>query len=137
MNKKDNSFYKKKSSLARAFYNEKYTSFKLNDKTINDVSGITIEKLFAPIKLIEESSEDLYNKTLEAVNKIHIFTRNGGTSSQVSAARSALCILLADKIEGLRSVFKPCKLLTRDLRKSERTKPGIKGSRVRPPFNKR
>ncbi|MCH8518955.1 30S ribosomal protein S9 [Candidatus Gracilibacteria bacterium] len=60
-----------------------------------------------------------------------------GESSQASAMSLALARALASQDEGHRKVLKASGLLTRDARKVERKKPGLKKARKSPSWSKR
>lgn len=61
----------------------------------------------------------------------------GGRSSQVEAVRHGIAQALAETDNDLRGVLKKNGFLTRDDRKKERKKPGLKGARRRPQWAKR
>lgn len=61
----------------------------------------------------------------------------GGTHSQVGAVKHALAIAISKSSEGTRTVLKKNGLLTRDDRKKERKKPGLKRARRSPQWAKR
>ena len=68
---------------------------------------------------------------------ISIVVKGGGVQAQVEAIRHGLARALLSLDEGLREVFKVQGWLTRDSRKKERKKPGLKKARKRPQWSKR
>lgn len=66
-----------------------------------------------------------------------VHVSGGGRTSQVEAVRHALAQTLAETDSDLRGVLKKNGFLTRDDRKKERKKPGLKGARRRPQWAKR
>lgn len=77
---------------------------------------------------------------LTGLGKEFYFTAHvsgGGTHSQVGAVKHALAIAISKSSEGTRAVLKKNGLLTRDDRKKERKKPGLKRARRSPQWAKR
>lgn len=69
--------------------------------------------------------------------KVSVLVRGGGTNSQVEAVRLGISRALIKFDETLRPVLKANGFLTRDSRKVERKKPGLKKARRAPQFSKR
>ena len=113
----------------------------------------------ANIRLFSGSGESLVNKKplakyfgyeyhmqelekpfdLTGLGKDFYFTAHvsgGGTHSQVGAVKHALSIAISKASEGTRAVLKKNGLLTRDDRKKERKKPGLKRARRSPQWAK-
>jgi small subunit ribosomal protein S9 len=63
--------------------------------------------------------------------------RGGGVSAQVQAVCHGVSVALQKYEPGLRSVLKPLGLLTRDARRVERKKPGLRKARRKTQFSKR
>ena len=63
--------------------------------------------------------------------------QGGGVSAQVQAVCHGVSVALQKYEPGLRSVLKPLGLLTRDARRVERKKPGLRKARRKTQFSKR
>lgn len=76
---------------------------------------------------------------VDLLNKFDVFAtvRGGGVSSQAGAIRHGITRALTKVDGGLRSKLKEAGYITRDPRKKERKKPGLKGARARYQFSKR
>jgi len=85
------------------------------------------ETVFAPLKLCK-----LDDKTYFSVE-----VQGSGESSQASAIAHGLARALAEKDVANRPVLKAAGMLTRDARKVERKKPGLKKARKSPSWSKR
>lgn len=66
-----------------------------------------------------------------------IRVKGGGIEGQVIATRLGIARALVEQDESLRYEFKQNAFLTRDSRKKERKKYGLRGARKRPQFSKR
>lgn len=134
--KKDVYFYavgRRKASVARVrLFSQK--SLKENEVVIN---GKTVQEyvtvpefrqvLFAPFELTGQ------NKGFRAT----VVVRGGGVRGQVEAIRLGVARALTLFDANFRPVLKAAKLLTRDARKVERKKPGLKKARRAPQWAKR
>jgi len=69
--------------------------------------------------------------------KVSVLVKGGGVSSQVEAVRLGIARALIKFDETLRAVLKANGFLTRDSRKVERKKPGLKKARKSPQWAKR
>ncbi|EKE21369.1 MAG: hypothetical protein ACD_7C00266G0005 [uncultured bacterium] len=69
--------------------------------------------------------------------KVSVIVRGGGVSSQVEAVRLGIARALIKFDETLRPILKANGFLTRDSRKVERKKPGLKKARRAPQWAKR
>ncbi len=85
------------------------------------------ETIFAPLKLCK-----LDDKTYFTVE-----VQGSGESSQASAIAHGLAKALSEKDVANRPVLKAAGMLTRDARKVERKKPGLKKARKSPSWSKR
>ncbi len=68
---------------------------------------------------------------------ILIRVKGGGKEGQVTASRLGIARALLQENESLHHDFKAMHFLTRDSRKKERKKYGLRGARKRPQFSKR
>lgn len=84
------------------------------------------ETVFAPLKLCK-------------VDNMHfvVDVQGSGESAQAGAIAHGLARALSEKDAGNRTVLKAAGLLTRDARKVERKKPGLKKARKSPSWSKR
>lgn len=96
-------------------------------------------------KIKEYFPLDKHNVALEPLKEanrlkdfdISVIVKGGGVQAQVEAIRHGVARALLSLDEGLREVFKVQSWLTRDSRKKERKKPGLKKARKRPQWSKR
>jgi small subunit ribosomal protein S9 len=70
-------------------------------------------------------------------NNFYIQVKGGGKIGQAEAVRYAICKTLLETEEALRPSLKAKGWLTRDARKKERKKPGLKKARRAPQWSKR
>ena len=120
---------RRKSSVARARINRGSGQFTLNGKPLE--TYFTTEKLRAQVM---EPFE-----TVEQVGQWDVRARlnGGGTTGQAGALRLAIARALVEEDAELRAPLKAAGLLTRDARKVERKKYGLKKARRAPQFSKR
>ncbi len=78
----------------------------------------------------------LYTETAESFD-ITVTVRGGGAAGQAGAIRHGISRALVDHDGELRPKLKSAGFLTRDPRKKERKKYGLKGARARYQFSKR
>ena len=120
---------RRKSAVARARVTKGSGQFTLNGRTIDDY--FTTEKLRAhvmqPFDVLEQSGQ------WDVAARIH----GGGTTGQAGALRLAIARSLAEYDSEWRAPLKSAGLLTRDARKVERKKFGLKKARRAPQFSKR
>jgi len=104
------------------------------DITINEKS---LEEYVVREDLRNMLTEPLRLAGLEKNMHITLLVRGGGMRGQVEAARLALSRSLVEYDENLRSIMKSAKMLTRDARRVERKKPGLRKARRSPQWSKR
>ncbi len=78
----------------------------------------------------------LHTETAESFD-ITVTVKGGGSAGQAGAIRHGITRALVENNEELRSKLKSAGFLTRDPRKKERKKYGLKGARARYQFSKR
>ncbi|MDX1796346.1 MAG: 30S ribosomal protein S9 [Hydrogenovibrio sp.] len=120
---------RRKSSVARVFL--RAGSGKMT------VNGRDIKEYFA-----RDTDLMVINQPLEATENVDKFdavitVTGGGTTGQAGAVRHGLARALVNYEEGNRSSLRQRGLLTRDARKVERKKVGLRKARRRPQFSKR
>ena len=99
----------------------------VNRKKINQYfSNDKINIIKKPLKLIDNKDIDL-----------SILVKGGGSTGQAEAIRLAVSKVLSNIAEKLRQELISKNFLTRDARKKERKKPGLKKARRAPQWSKR
>ncbi len=120
---------RRKSSVARVM-------MKLGSGSI-EINGRTIEDYF-PIEIIRQQALlPLSTVDLEGRMDIKVNVHGGGVSGQAGALRHGISRALLAYDEAFRAQLKPLGFLTRDARKVERKKAGLKKARRAPQFSKR
>jgi len=120
---------KKKTASAQVKLFEGKGDSTINGRTLNDYIARhdLFEVVFHPLKLCKLDGSTYFTVEVEG----------SGDSSQAAAIAHGLSRALAEKDEGHRKVLKAAGLLTRDARKVERKKPGLKKARKSPSWSKR
>ncbi|GGI05883.1 hypothetical protein GCM10011354_16330 [Egicoccus halophilus] len=120
---------RRKSAVARARVTRGSGQFELNGRPLENY--FTTEKLRAavlePFAVVEQAGQ------WDVKARIH----GGGTTGQAGAVRLAIARALAEDSPEWRTPLKQAGLLTRDARKVERKKYGLKKARRAPQFSKR
>ncbi len=120
---------RRKSAVARARIERGSGQFTLNGRTFEDY--FTTEKLrnhvTEPLELVEQRGQ------WDIIARLH----GGGTTGQAGALRLAIARALIVEDPELRPTLKAAGMLTRDARKVERKKYGLKKARRAPQFSKR
>jgi small subunit ribosomal protein S9 len=118
---------KRKTSVAKIFFEKDNTGIKINEKPFDSFfKGILDQS-----KTVRDLTDKLTNY------KITIFVKGGGTISQVGAILLALSKFLSQISPILKIELKKKKLLTRDARIKERRKYGLKKARKASQYSKR
>ncbi len=120
---------RRKSAVARARITRGSGEFTLNGKPLE--TYFTTEKLRAHVVEPFETVEQLGQWDVRAR------LNGGGTTGQAGALRLAIARALLEEDPELRAPLKAAGLLTRDARKVERKKYGLKKARRAPQFSKR
>jgi len=120
---------RRKSSVVRARVNKGSGQFTLNGRTLEDY--FPTEKMRAhvlqPFQALEQDGQWDVSARLAG----------GGTTGQAGALRLAIARALAEYDPDWRTPLKQAGMLTRDARKVERKKYGLKKARRAPQFSKR
>ena len=95
----------------------------------NQLNIITAKR---PLEILKETE----GITTEGYN-ISVFVKGGGTTGQAEAARHAIASAISQLGEPHKAAMKAEKLLTRDSRKVERKKPGLRKARKTKQWTKR
>jgi small subunit ribosomal protein S9 len=120
---------RRKTSSARVYLSKGKGDITVNSKPLNEYFGRQVAQMLVmqPLKLTELD---------EKVN-IKVMVKGGGSFGQAGAIRHGISRALIDYDEELRPQLKKAGLLTRDPRKVERKKPGLKKARKSSQFSKR
>lgn len=120
---------RRKSAVARVRLLPGQGAFSVNGKDIEEYFGYETLKELAksPLKLTEKL--DQYD--------VKVNVKGGGFTGQAGAIRHGVSRALLEVDENLKPVLKRAGFLTRDSRKKERKKPGLKKARKSSQFSKR
>ena len=120
---------RRKTSSARVYLSKGKGDITVNSKPLNEYFGRQVAQMLVmqPLKLTELD---------EKVN-IKVMVKGGGSFGQAGAIRHGISRALIEYDEELRPQRKKAGLLTRDPRKVERKKPGLKKARKSSQFSKR
>ena len=120
---------RRKTSSARVYLSKGKGDVTVNSKPLNEYFGRQVAQMLVmqPLKLTELD---------EKVN-IKVMVKGGGSFGQAGAIRHGISRALIEYDEELRPQLKKAGLLTRDPRKVERKKPGLKKARKSSQFSKR
>ncbi len=124
---------RRKTSVARI---RLYEKLEKNEVPIL-VNGKEIEKYFSLTDFIRQAKKPLEITGFLDKARVTCIVRGGGLRGQSEAIRLGIARSLISMDEGLKPVLKSAKLLTRDARKVERKKPGLKKARKAPRWSKR
>ena len=120
---------RRKTSSARVYLSKGKGEITVNSKPLNEYFGRQVAQMLVmqPLKLTELD---------EKVN-IKVMVKGGGSFGQAGAIRHGITRALIEYDKELRPQLKKAGLLTRDPRKVERKKPGLKKARKSSQFSKR
>lgn len=120
---------RRKTATARVFLRPGTGKIQVNKRALDDYFCRETERMLVqqPLKIAEaETKFDLY-----------VTTKGGGNSAQAGAIRHGISRSLLQFDEELRKPLRENGLLTRDSRKVERKKVGLRKARKRPQYSKR
>ena len=120
---------RRKTSSARVYLSKGKGDITVNSKPLNEYFGRQVAQMLVmqPLKLTE----------LDKKVNIKVMVKCGGSFGQAGAIRHGISRALIEYDEELRPQLKKAGLLTRDPRKVERKKPGLKKARKSSQFSKR
>ncbi|MCK4635798.1 MAG: 30S ribosomal protein S9 [Candidatus Moranbacteria bacterium] len=101
------------------------------------VNGKKMEVYFPLVSQQNVFSEPLKSSGVDGKCAVSILVKGGGLTGQVDAIKLGIARALIKFDEELRSVLKAEGFLTRDARKVERKKPGLRKARRAPQWSKR
>jgi small subunit ribosomal protein S9 len=120
---------KRKSSIARVILRPGEGKFEVNERSVDEY--------FPRPTLQTMARQALLASGYEAVVDVRARVQGGGISGQAGAVRHGVARALCEIDPELRAELKRRGMLTRDARKKERRKAGLKKARKRPQFSKR
>jgi small subunit ribosomal protein S9 len=120
---------KRKSSIARVIVRPGNGSFEVNARSLDDY--------FPRDHLRTVARQALVTSGYEGSVDVRVRVHGGGISGQADAVRHGVARALVEVDPELRGELKRRGLLTRDARRKERKKAGLKKARKRPQFSKR
>jgi len=121
---------RRKTSVARVWMESGNGAITINKRTMDDFfGGLEFKKATVRQPLELCGVADKYN--------VHINVQGGGITGQAQAIRHGIARTLTAIDEEMRGTLKKAFLLTRDSRKTERKKYGLKKARRRFQFSKR
>ncbi|HXH72840.1 MAG TPA: 30S ribosomal protein S9 [Mariprofundaceae bacterium] len=101
------------------------------------VNGRDVENYF-PVEIIRQQALAPMTETQTSGRlDVRVTVEGGGVSGQAGAVRHGLARALIEYDSGFRPTLKAAGMLTRDARKVERKKAGLKKARRAPQFSKR
>ena len=128
----DSQYYgtgRRKSSTARVFLKAGTGSITINNRPLDEFFGRPTACMVVrqPLELLEMTDKFDINVTV----------KGGGTTGQAGAIRHGITRALMEFDETLRSSLRTAGFVTRDARKVERKKVGLRKARRKPQFSKR
>jgi small subunit ribosomal protein S9 len=120
---------KRKSSVARVLLRAGSGSFEINSRSLEEYFPRQYDQTLVRQALITSGYEGSVD--------VRVRVYGGGVSGQAGAVRHGLARALVEVDSQLRGELKQRGLLTRDARRKERRKAGLKKARKRPQFSKR
>jgi len=120
---------RRKSSSARVFLTPGSGKIMINDKDIKDYFGRETARMLARQPLERLGLDDQFD--------VRCTVTGGGITGQAGAIRLGLSRAILESDESLKSALKEYNFLTRDARKVERKKVGLRKARRSVQFSKR
>ena len=120
---------RRKTATARVYLRPGAGEVQVNDRSLDTYFPNEVLKMIVKQPLLLTETADKFD--------ISVTVRGGGSSGQAGAIRHGITRALTEYNAELRPKLKVSGLLTRDPRKKERKKYGLKGARARYQFSKR
>lgn len=120
---------RRKRSTARVFIKPGSGSISINGRSLEQFFSRETLQMIVRQPLVAVDSSDRFD--------INITVKGGGISGQAGAIRHGLTRALMEYDETLRPTLREAGFVTRDPRKVERKKVGLRKARKRPQFSKR
>ena len=124
-----NGLGRRKSSVARVYLAEGTGKIIINKRDIRSYFPKATNRYVVNQPLLLLKLSDKYD--------FNINVKGGGTTGQAGAIRLGIARALVELDPNIRNELKKAGFLTRDPRKVERKKPGLRGARARFQFSKR
>ena len=120
---------RRKNATARVFLRPGSGKIQVNNRTLDSYFANEVLKMIVKQPLQLSENTESFDVT--------VTVKGGGNAGQAGAIRHGISRALVNFSEELRPKLKSAGLLTRDPRKKERKKYGLKGARARYQFSKR
>lgn len=120
---------RRKTSIARCFMQPGSGNITVNGKSLDEYLPLDTLKMEVNAPLVLTNTADQFD--------IKLTVKGGGMSGQAGAMRHAITRALMEASEDYRPALKAAGFVTRDPRKKERKKYGLKAARRAPQFSKR
>lgn len=120
---------RRKSSTARVFLSKGTGNIKINKLSLEEYFGRETAHMILKQPLVATENADTFD--------MNITVKGGGDSGQAGAIRLGIARALLKYDESLRGTLKKAGFLTRDARKVERKKVGLRKARRATQFSKR
>ena len=120
---------RRKSSSARVFLRPGTGNIVINKRSLEEYFGRETARMVVRQALALGDMTEKFD--------LHITVAGGGTTGQAGAIRHGITRALMEFDESLRPQLRKAGFVTRDARKVERKKVGLKKARKRPQFSKR
>lgn len=120
---------RRKSSSARVFLRPGTGNIVINKRSLEEYFGRETARMVVRQALALVDMTEKFD--------LHITVAGGGTTGQAGAIRHGITRALMEFDESLRPQLRKAGFVTRDARKVERKKVGLKKARKRPQFSKR
>jgi len=120
---------RRKTSAARVFLKSGGGNIEINGRSLDEFFGRKTARMVVrqPLELVEMA--DKFD--------VKITVKGGGTTGQAGAIRHGITRALMEYDETLRGALRQAGWVTRDARKVERKKVGLRKARKKPQFSKR
>jgi small subunit ribosomal protein S9 len=120
---------RRKTAIARVFLRQGAGEIKVNGRTLDEFFGNDVLKMIVRQPLLLTETNERFD--------IHVTVEGGGNAGQAGAIRHGITRALMEFDNELRPRLKSAGFVTRDPRKKERKKYGLRGARARFQFSKR
>ena len=120
---------RRKTSVARAYVTPGTGEIIINNKVLDEYLPIDTLKMLVRSPFVVTDTVDQFD--------VKINVNGGGFTGQAGAIRHAISRALLEVSTDYRASLKAAGFLTRDARKKERVKYGLKGARKAPQYSKR
>jgi small subunit ribosomal protein S9 len=120
---------RRKTAVARVYLRQGAGEIKVNDRTLDEYFGNEVLKMIVKQPLLLTETSERFD--------IQVTVEGGGNTGQAGAIRHGITRALMEYNNELRPRLKSAGFVTRDPRKKERKKYGLRGARARFQFSKR